>query len=138
LQTNKARDAVALFDVIETVDRPALAEALAREMARQERRPACLIEINIGEEPQKAGVLPDAADAFIAACRERWRLPVEGLMCIPPMDEEPAPYFALLREIARRNRLPVLSMGMSADFEPAIRFGATAVRIGTALFGDRR
>jgi len=138
LQTNKAKEAVGQFDVIETVDRPHLAEILAREMARAVRRPACLIEVNIGEEPQKAGVLPANADAFIADCRDRLKLPIEGLMCIPPEDAEPAPYFALLREIARRNGLPRLSMGMSADFETAIRFGATHVRVGTAIFGARR
>lgn len=138
LQTNKVRDAVAHFDVIETVDRPRLAAALAREMERSGRRPTCLVEINTGEEPQKAGVFPAAADGFIADCRDRLGLPVAGLMCIPPHDEEPSPHFALLREIARRNNLPVLSMGMSADFETAIRFGATHVRVGTAIFGARQ
>jgi pyridoxal phosphate enzyme (YggS family) len=137
LQTNKAREAVALFDAIETVDRPRLAEALAREMARQGRRPDCFIEVNTGEEPQKAGVLPADADAFIVECRERWQLPVRGLMCVPPAHEEPALHFALLREIARRHGLAELSMGMSADFETAIRFGATLVRVGTAIFGGR-
>jgi len=137
LQTNKVREAVAHFDVIETVDRPRLAEALAREMERSGRRPRCLIEVNTGEEPQKAGVLPEAADDFICDCRERLQLPVEGLMCIPPHDEEPSLHFALLREIARRNELPILSMGMSADYETAIRFGATHVRVGTAIFGAR-
>jgi PLP dependent protein len=138
LQTNKVRDAVAHFDVIETVDRPRLAEALAREMERTGRRLPCLIEVNTGEEPQKAGLLPEAADAFIADCRERLALPIAGLMCIPPEHEEPALHFALLREIARRNGLGQLSMGMSADFETAIRFGATHVRVGTAIFGARR
>jgi pyridoxal phosphate enzyme (YggS family) len=138
LQTNKVREAVAHFDVIETVDRPRLAEALAREMERTGRRLPCLIEVNTGEEPQKAGVLPAAADDFIADCRDRLGLPVEGLMCVPPHDEEPSPHFALLREIARRHSLPVLSMGMSADFETAIRFGATHVRVGTAIFGARQ
>jgi hypothetical protein len=138
LQTNKVKDAVAHFDVIETVDRPRLAEALAREMERSGKRPSCLIEVNTGEEPQKAGVLPTAADDFIADCRDRLGLPIGGLMCIPPHDAEPSPYFALLREIARRNNLPVLSMGMSADFETAIRFGATHVRVGTAVFGARQ
>jgi pyridoxal phosphate enzyme (YggS family) len=138
LQTNKVRDAVAHCDVIETVDRPRLAEALAREMERSGRRPACLIEVNTGEEPQKAGVLPADADAFIAECRDHFGLPIIGLMCIPPEHEEPALHFALLREIARRNGLSVLSMGMSADFETAIRFGATHVRVGTAIFGARR
>jgi pyridoxal phosphate enzyme (YggS family) len=137
LQTNKVKEAVALFDVIETVDRPKLAEALVREMERAGRRPRCFIQINTGEEPQKAGVLPAAADAFIAECRERWRLPVDGLMCIPPLDQEPSPHFALLREIARRHTLPGLSMGMSADYEIAIRLGATHVRVGTAIFGER-
>jgi PLP dependent protein len=137
LQTNKAAEAVALFDAIETLDRPHLAEVLAREMARQNRRPDLFIEVNIGEEPQKAGILPDEADDFIRRCREEWRLPLVGLMCIPPESEEPAPYFALLREIARRHGLTRLSMGMSADYEIAIRFGSTEVRIGTAIFGVR-
>jgi PLP dependent protein len=138
LQTNKVKDAVAHCDVIETVDRPRLAEALAREMERSGRRLPCFIEINTGAEPQKAGVLPDAADAFIRDCRDRLQLPIEGLMCVPPEHEEPALHFALLREIARRNGLQKLSMGMSADFETAIRFGATHVRVGTAIFGARR
>jgi len=138
LQTNKVRDAVAHCDVIETVDRLRLAEALAREIERSGRRPACYIEVNTGEEAQKAGVLPAAADDFIRDCRDRLGLAIAGLMCIPPEDEEPALHFALLREIARRNGLAVLSMGMSADFETAIRFGATHVRVGTAIFGARR
>ena len=138
LQTNKAKDAVALFDVIETVDRPRLATALAREMDKSGRRPPCLIEVNTGEEPQKSGVFPAAADDFVAECRDRMGLPIVGLMCVPPLDEEPAPHFALLRDIARRTGLDVLSMGMSADFETAIRFGATHVRVGTAIFGARR
>jgi pyridoxal phosphate enzyme (YggS family) len=137
LQANKVRDAVALCDVIETVDRPRLAEALAKEMERSGRRLPCLIEVNIGEEPQKSGIFPAAADDFIVECRDRLGLPIEGLMCVPPLDEEPAPYFALLREIARRTGVGLLSMGMSADFEKAIRFGATHVRIGTAIFGAR-
>ena len=137
LQTNKVRDAVALFDVIESVDRLRLAQALAKEMERTGRRPPCLIEVNTGEEPQKAGVRPAEADAFIVECRDRLSLPVTGLMCVPPLDDEPALHFALLRELARRNGLEVLSMGMSADFEKAIRFGATHVRIGTAIFGAR-
>lgn len=137
LQTNKVRDAVALFDVIETVDRPKLARALAREMARTDRRLPCYLEVNTGEEAQKAGVGPEEADDFIALCRDEIGLPIVGLMCIPPMDEEPALHFALLREIARRNRIDILSMGMSADFETAIRFGATHVRVGTAVFGPR-
>jgi hypothetical protein len=138
LQTNKVKDAVAHCDVIETLDRPRLAEALAREMERSGRRLPCFVEVNTGEEPQKAGVLPEAADAFIADCRGRLGLPVVGLMCIPPEGEEPALHFALLREIAKRNGLDQLSMGMSADFETAIRFGATHVRVGTAIFGARR
>jgi len=137
LQTNKVKEAVAHFDVIETVDRPRLAEALAREMARTGKRPPCFIEVNAGEEPQKAGVLPADADAFVADCRDRLQLPIVGLMCIPPHDQDPAPYFALLREIARRNGLAGLSMGMSADYEVAVRFGATHVRVGTAIFGAR-
>jgi PLP dependent protein len=138
LQTNKVKDAVAHCDVIETVDRPRLAEALAREMERSGRRLPCFIEVNAGEEAQKAGILPADADAFIADCRDRLTLPIIGLMCIPPEHEEPALHFALLREIAKRNHLDKLSMGMSADFETAIRFGATHVRVGTAVFGARR
>ena len=138
LQTNKVKDAVAHCDVIETVDRPRLAEALAREMERSGRHLPCFIEVNTGEEPQKAGVFPEKADAFIADCRDRLGLAIVGLMCIPPEGEEPALHFALLREIARRNRLDQLSMGMSADFETAIRFGATHVRVGTAIFGARQ
>jgi pyridoxal phosphate enzyme (YggS family) len=137
LQTNKVRDAVALFDVIETVDRPHLAEVLAREFHRSGRRRTCFIEVNTGEEPQKSGVMPAEADQFIALCRDRLLLPIVGLMCIPPLDEEPSLHFALLREIARRNGLKSLSMGMSADYETAIRFGATHVRVGTAIFGAR-
>ncbi|HEX2115057.1 MAG TPA: YggS family pyridoxal phosphate-dependent enzyme [Alphaproteobacteria bacterium] len=138
LQTNKVRDAVALFDVIQSVDRPKLAAAIAAETARTGRRPRCFIQVNTGAEPQKAGVAPESADAFIAAARERHGLTVDGLMCIPPLDDEPAPHFALLREIARRNGLAALSMGMSGDFETAIRFGATHVRIGSAIFGPRQ
>ena len=137
LQTNKVRDAVAIFDVIESVDRPRLAQALAKEMNHSGRRPPCLIEVNTGEEARKAGILPADADGFIVECRDRVGLSILGLMCVPPIDEEPAPHFALLREIARRNGLAVLSMGMSADFERAIRFGATHVRVGTAIFGAR-
>jgi PLP dependent protein len=137
LQTNKVKEAVALFDVIETVDRPKLADALMREMERAGRRPRCFIQVNTGEEPQKAGVMPAEADAFIRDCRERLQLPVHGLMCIPPFDQEPSPHFALLREIARRHGLAGLSMGMSGDFEIAIRLGATHVRVGTAIFGAR-
>jgi pyridoxal phosphate enzyme (YggS family) len=138
LQTNKVKDAVAHCDVIETVDRPRLAEALAREMERSGRRLPCFIEVNTGEEAQKAGILPADADAFIDDCRDRLGLPIIGLMCIPPEHEEPALHFALLREIAKRNGLDKLSMGMSADFETAIRFGATHVRVGTAIFGARQ
>ena len=137
LQTNKIKDAVALFDVVETVDRPKLARGLAVEMERTGKRPRCLIEVNTGAEPQKGGVLPADADAFIAACRDEFALPLDGLMCIPPADEEPSLHFALLREIARRNGLAQLSMGMSADFDIAVRFGATLVRVGTAIFGER-
>jgi hypothetical protein len=137
LQTNKARDAVAFFDVIETVDRPKLAETLAREAERAGHCPRLYVEINTGEEPQKAGALPGEADAFIARCRGEFGLTVEGLMCIPPADEPPGPHFAMTAKIARRNGLAKLSMGMSADFETAIRFGATSVRVGTALFGER-
>jgi pyridoxal phosphate enzyme (YggS family) len=137
LQSNKAADAVALFDVIHSLDREKLARALAEEMVRQDRRPLCLIQVNTGEEPQKAGVAPEETDAFVALCRDQLTLPVVGLMCIPPVDEEPSLHFALLREIARRNDLPELSMGMSGDFEIAAGFGATMVRVGTAIFGAR-
>lgn len=137
LQTNKLRDAVDLFDTIQTLDRPRLAEALARERDRRGRSPSLFIQVNTGEERQKAGIGPAAADAFIEDCRGRLGLPVEGLMCIPPADDEPALHFALLREIARRHGLALLSMGMSADFETAIRFGATHIRLGTAIFGGR-
>lgn len=137
LQTNKVRDAMALFDVIETVDRAKLARALAAEMARSGRRVPCYIQVNTGEEAQKSGIGPEEADDFIALCRQEIKLPVAGLMCIPPIDEEPALHFALLREIARRNRIDILSMGMSVDFETAIRFGATHVRVGRAVFGAR-
>jgi pyridoxal phosphate enzyme (YggS family) len=137
LQTNKAREAVALFDVIESVDRERLGATLAKEMARVGRRPDCYIQVNTGEEPQKAGVLPAEVDAFVAACRDTHKLPIMGLMCIPPVDEEPAPHFALLAKMAARNGLATISMGMSADYETAIRLGATHVRVGTALFGQR-
>jgi PLP dependent protein len=136
LQTNKALQAVELFDVIETIDRPRLAVALADAMAKTQRRPECYIQVNTGEEPQKAGVLPGELDALIAECR-RLALPLTGLMCIPPADESPAPHFALLRAAAARCGLQKLSMGMSGDFETAIRFGATSVRVGTAIFGTR-
>jgi hypothetical protein len=137
LQTNKAREAVGFFDVIETLDRPRLAETLAREAQRAGRCPRLYVEINVGEEPQKAGVIPPDADAFIARCRGEFGLSLEGLMCIPPADEPPGPHFALTAKLAERNGLTHLSMGMSADFETAIRFGATSVRVGTALFGAR-
>ena len=137
LQTNKAADAIALFDVIETVDRPKLARVLAAEMKKQGRMLECFVQVNTGEEDQKAGVLPADADAFIETCRDEHGLNIVGLMCIPPADDEPALHFALLREIARRHDLEKLSMGMSGDYEIAIEFGATHVRVGTAIFGDR-
>ncbi len=137
LQTNKAREAVQLFDVIETLDRPKLARALAKEMDRLGRRPACYVQVNTGEEAQKAGVMPAEADTLIALARDELGLPVEGLMCIPPLDDEPALHFALLAAIAKRNGLAKMSMGMTADFEIASRFGATHVRVGTAIFGPR-
>jgi pyridoxal phosphate enzyme (YggS family) len=137
LQSNKAKEAVALFDAIHTLDRPSLAEALAKEIARQGRRPKLLVQVNTGEERQKGGVPPLDADAFIAACRERHGLAIEGLMCIPPADDPPSPHFALLNTIAKRNGLAWLSMGMSADFEAAIQLGATHVRVGSAIFGTR-
>ena len=136
IQTNKAKEVVALFDVIETLDREKLARALAREMAAQDRRPVCLVQVNTGEEPQKAGVMPADADRFIEQCRTLG-LPVEGLMAIPPENEEPSLHFALLAKIAKRNRLAALSMGMSADYEIAVQFGATHVRVGSAIFGAR-
>jgi pyridoxal phosphate enzyme (YggS family) len=137
LQSNKVRQAVQLFDVIETVDRDSIAEKLRAEIDRAGRAPACYVEVNTGEEPQKAGILPDAADAFIERCRETYKLPITGLMCVPPQGGPPAPHFALLRAIAERQGLAILSMGMSQDFAVAIRQGATAVRIGTAIFGAR-
>jgi hypothetical protein len=137
LQSNKAREAVALFDAIHSVDRASLCAALAKEIARQGKSPLLFVEVNTGAEPQKAGVLPEAADAFVKACRESYGLAIAGLMCIPPADEAPAPHFALTAKIARRNGLALLSMGMSADFREAIAFGATHVRVGTAIFGAR-
>jgi pyridoxal phosphate enzyme (YggS family) len=137
LQTNKVREACALFDVIETVDRESLAVALAQERGKRGKLPRLLVQVNTGEEEQKAGVAPQEADGFLSACRERWEIPVEGLMCIPPVDEPPSPHFALLATIARRNGLSVLSMGMSADFEAAVQLGATHVRVGSAIFGHR-
>ena len=137
LQTNKVRKALELFDVIETVDRPKLAQTLAREMDKMDRRPDCFVQVNTGSEPQKAGILPTDCDDFLRQCIEDLGLPVVGLMCIPPVDEEPSPHFALLREIAKRHDLQGLSMGMSADYPVAIAFGATHVRVGTAIFGPR-
>jgi pyridoxal phosphate enzyme (YggS family) len=137
LQSNKAKEAVALFDAIHSVDRPSLCAALAKEIQKTGRAPLMFVQVNTGAEPQKAGVLPEQADEFIAACRSTYGLPISGLMCIPPVDEAPAPHFALTAKIAGRNGLEFLSMGMSADFEIAIRFGATHVRVGTAIFGSR-
>jgi PLP dependent protein len=137
LQSNKAKEAVALFDAIHSLDRPSLAEALAKEIAKQGRSPTLFIEVNTGGEPQKAGVLPEDTDDFVKTCRERYGLAIAGLMCLPPAQEPPAPHFALTAKIARRNGLSLLSMGMSADFSLAIAFGATHVRVGTAIFGER-
>ena len=137
LQSNKAREAVALFDAIHSVDRPSICEALAKELDNQKRRPELFVQLNTGEEPQKAGVAPAQADAFIARCREHYGLQISGLMCIPPINDAPAPHFALTAKIAARNGLQNLSMGMSADFAIAIQFGATHVRIGSAIFGHR-
>jgi pyridoxal phosphate enzyme (YggS family) len=137
LQSNKAREAVELFDVIHTLDRPSLAEALAREIARQGRTPRLLVQVNTGEEPQKGGVIPTEIDAFLEACRNTYGLQVDGLMCIPPAEDPPSPHFALLNTIARRHGLGMLSMGMSADFDAAIQLGATPVRVGSAIFGAR-
>ena len=137
LQTNKAALAVQLFDTIQTVDREKLARLLALEMARQNRRPDCFIQVNTGEEPQKAGIAPAAADGFIALSRDELKLPIVGLMCLPPVDQDPRPHFELLAAIAGRNRIAFLSMGMSGDFEIAIRHGATHVRVGSAIFGER-
>jgi pyridoxal phosphate enzyme (YggS family) len=137
LQSNKAREAIELFDAIHSLDRPKLAEALRTEIDRVGRMPVMFIQVNTGEEPQKAGIAPPDAPAFIALCREELKLRVEGLMCIPPANEAPAPHFALLAKLARAHGLPYLSMGMSADFETAIRFGATHVRVGSAIFGER-
>jgi len=138
LQSNKAKEAVALFDAIHSVDRPSLCEALAKEIARQGRSPLLFVEINTGAEAQKAGILPQDADAFIAACRDTYKLSISGLMCIPPLDEAPGPHFALTAKIARRNGLKLLSMGMSADYITAIQLGATHVRVGSAIFGERQ
>ncbi len=137
LQSNKTKEAVETFDVIESVDREKIAQALAEEMARQNRRPRLFVQVNTGAEPQKAGVLPQDADAFIAACRETHGLEISGLMCVPPVDEQASPHFALLADIAARNGIKELSMGMSSDFELAIQLGATCVRIGSAIMGAR-
>jgi pyridoxal phosphate enzyme (YggS family) len=137
LQTNKVKEAVALFDVIETVDRPKLAAALVAEMAKTGKRVRCFAQINTGKEPQKAGILPEDADMRLTEFRDTIGLPIDGLMCIPPLDADPAPHFALLREIAARHGLVSLSMGMSSDFDIAVRHGATHVRVGTAIFGAR-
>ncbi len=137
LQTNKVREAVELFDCIQTLDRPKLAHALRAEIDRSGRAPVLLVQVNTGEEPQKAGIAPQDTSAFLRLAREELKLPVEGLMCIPPADANPAPHFALLAKLARAEGLSALSMGMSEDFETAIRFGATLVRVGTAIFGTR-
>ena len=137
LQSNKAKEAVALFDAIHSVDRPSLCEALAKEFRSQSRRPQLFVQLNTGEEPQKAGIAPSEADAFLASCRDTYGLTISGLMCIPPVDEAPAPHFALTAKIAARNGLKNLSMGMSADFAVAIQLGATHVRVGSAIFGHR-
>ena len=137
LQSNKAKEAVALFDAIHSLDRPSICEALAKEINSQKKSPELFVQLNTGEEPQKAGIAPSEADAFIATCREKYGLTISGLMCIPPVDEAPAPHFALTAKIAARNGLKHLSMGMSADFAIAIQFGATHVRVGSAIFGHR-
>lgn len=137
LQSNKTREAVELFDCFHSLDRPKLAQSLAAEMEKTARRPKLFVQVNTGEEPQKAGIAPAEAPGFIALCRDELKLPVIGLMCIPPADENPAPHFALLAKLARAHGLSALSMGMSADFETAIRFGSSHVRVGSALFGAR-
>lgn len=137
LQSNKAKEAVALFDVIETVDREKIAAELAKEMRRQDRHPALFVQVNTGLEPQKAGIDPRETAAFVARCRDVHGLAIEGLMCIPPVDENPGPHFALLEKLAREAGVGKLSMGMSGDYETAIAFGATHVRVGSAIFGAR-
>ena len=137
LQSNKAKEAVALFDAIHSIDRASLCEALAKEIQKQSRSPALFVQVNTGAEPQKAGVVPEDADAFLNTCRDAYGLSIAGLMCIPPADDAPGPHFALLATIARRNGLALLSMGMSADFASAIAMGATHVRVGSAIFGER-
>ncbi|MDE2383651.1 MAG: YggS family pyridoxal phosphate-dependent enzyme [Alphaproteobacteria bacterium] len=137
LQSNKAAEAVALFDVIQTIDRPKIAEAVAKEMKKAGKRLRCLIQVNTGHEPQKAGIAPEALDGFLRQCREDYALPVSGLMCIPPVEGDPRPHFKALAEMAKRHGLKELSMGMSGDFETAIEEGATLVRVGSAIFGSR-
>jgi pyridoxal phosphate enzyme (YggS family) len=137
LQSNKAKEAVELFDVIHTLDRPSLAAALAKEIAKAAKKPSLLVQVNTGEEPQKGGVIPTEVDAFLESCRTKYGLEIEGLMCIPPAEDPPSPHFALLNTIAKRHGLKVLSMGMSADFDEAIQLGATHVRVGSAIFGAR-
>jgi len=137
LQSNKTQEAIATFDAIESVDREKIAKTIAEEMAKTGKRPRLFVQVNTGAEPQKAGVLPEEADAFIAACREKYGLEIAGLMCVPPVDEQASPHFALLADIARRNGLRELSMGMSSDFELAIQLGATYVRVGSAIMGAR-
>ncbi len=138
LQSNKADDAVRLFDVIETIDRPKIARTIAASIKKTGCKPRLFVQVNTGEEPQKAGVLPIEADAFLKACQDEYALEIEGLMCIPPADEEASLHFALLEKIALRNDIPCLSMGMSADYETAIAFGANYVRVGSAIFGPRK
>lgn len=138
LQTNKTRQAIQIFDVIETVDRPKLARAIARISREENKVCPCYIQINVGREDQKAGINPDEADNFIALCRDELNLPILGLMCIPPAGQDPEPYFLFLKEIAQRNGLSKLSMGMSSDYQTAIRCGSTSVRVGTAIFGTRQ
>jgi len=137
LQSNKAREAVALFDAIHSVDRPSICEALSKEIVKQRRKPLLFVQLNTGEEPQKAGIAPGDADDFIRRCRDGYGLDIAGVMCIPPVEDAPAPHFALTSKIAARNGLKLLSMGMSADFAIAIQFGATHVRVGSAIFGAR-
>jgi pyridoxal phosphate enzyme (YggS family) len=137
LQSNKTREAVETFDAIHSLDRPKLAHALKAELEKQPKPMTMFVQVNTGEEPQKAGVAPRDTAAFVALCRDELRLPVKGLMCIPPNNENPAPHFALLQKLARENALELLSMGMSGDFESAIKFGATHVRVGSAIFGER-
>ena len=138
LQSNKAAEAVALFDVIETIDRPKIAGAISKEMKAQGKELKLFVQVNVGEEPQKAGVAPEDLKVFLKQCREEFGLTISGLMCIPPVDEEPSPYFVLLKHLAKENEIPEVSMGMSADYETALEFGADYVRVGTAIFGPRQ